>query len=319
MAFTEKCTKNITKCAASSCTVPKLKFQGKDGYIDLRTVKESYSPTATGGSEVWKELYNLVKDNEQLEPLLSGLHFSVTTHLAAYHTNILGYYFSNPLLFKKKFRRDYKENFLQLYAIVRTAVATLSENSGEISEPAKRLANRLRRIILKEIEMKKHTMTYHGISTDKKALLEKSKVKDVENMDNDLIAEDQNSSESVMNHTVKIDRKEIDVINEMAKELACLQCEKCKLWGTIQVKGIKSAIKALNGMPLFSNEVIYLVNLFEKLSDTMVESKRLINIRFPYRYVFVTRYKQVLIVSITALGIILAYLRLEKKRKFKID
>ncbi|KAM0681294.1 Endoplasmic Reticulum [Glugoides intestinalis] len=319
MAFTEKCSKNIKKCAVSSCIIPQLKFQGKDGYIDLRTIKESYSPTATGGSEVWKELYKLVKNNEQLEKLLSGLHFSVTTHLAAYHTNILGYYFSNPLLFKKRYGRDYKENFLHLYAIIRSAVANLSENNGEVPESAKRLAHRLQRIILKEKEMKMDTMSYHGISTDKKALLERKKIKDVENTENDLIAEDLDGKEDFMNSLLWIDKKEIEIVNEMAKELACLQCDKCKLWGTIQIKGIKSAIKALNGMPLFSNEVIYLINLFEKLSDTMVESKRLANIRFPQSYIFITCYKQILIVSITILGISLAYLRLQKKRKYKID
>merc|ERR1711998_339740 len=59
----------------------------------------------------------------------------------------------------------------------------------------------------------------------------------------------------------------------ISRILDCVGCEKCKLWGKLQMLGLGTAIKILlhenAGEPyvLVRNEVIALINLLSKLSD----------------------------------------------------
>lgn len=317
MAFTDKCPTKTEKCAVSTCTVTQTKFQGKDGYIDLRKVQESYSPTITGGSAVWMEVYNLAKGNETMEKIVSGLHFSVSTHIAAFHTKLFGMYFRNPMLFKKKYKQEYNDNFLFLYSTIRFAIATLPSNDGEVADSAKDLGRMVRKAIYEERDIKKSFLEFKE-NFKKTSLFDRETMKDVENTGDNYINE-QSSNEEFFESLPNIDKEAIETINEMVKHIACLTCDKCKLWGTIQVKGIKSAIKALNGMPLFGNEVIYLINLFTRLSTSMIESEALLNTRLPYKSILVICHRQVAIIAITALGLSLGYLRMQKKKKLKVD
>ncbi|ELA42427.1 uncharacterized protein VICG_00526 [Vittaforma corneae ATCC 50505] len=318
MAFNERCPKESKQCTLSSCTVPKIQFEGVDGYIDLSRVVESFSTTSQGSSDVWKEMYSLAKNNIILEKVLSGLHFSVTTHLASKHTKILNFYFRNPLLFKKRYKKEYRDNFMFLYSIVRASLATLAVNAGETTEPAKLLSIKTRRLMKREYEIKKDRNSFLSDATNKKSLLDGNSVKDVEHLDDENILEP-SSAEEFMNGLPKIGKENIEIINEMVKQVACLQCQKCKLWGTIQVKGLKGAIKALNRMPLFKNEVICLINLFRQMSITMVESKRMLNIQFPILYIIIICHKQMLMLTVTLLALTLLLLKLRRKRHLKTD
>lgn len=318
MAFSEKCPKESKQCTLSSCDVPRIQFEGEDGYIDLSRVVESFSTTSQGSSDVWKEMYSLVKNNMIMEKALSGLHFSVTTHLASRHTKIFNFYFSNPLLFRRRYRKEYRDNFMFLYSIVRASLAMLAVNRGETTEPIKLLSIKARRLMKRELETKRDDNSFFNDTTNKKSLLDENSVKDVEHLNDENIRE-QSSAEEFAGGLPKIGKENIEIINEMVKHIACLQCQKCKLWGTIQVKGIKSAIKALNGMPLFKNEVIFLVNLFRQMSITMVESKRLMDIRFPIVYVLVICHRQILMLTATSLALTLLLLKLRRKRHLKTD
>lgn len=55
----------------------------------------------------------------------------------------------------------------------------------------------------------------------------------------------------------------------------CVGCEKCRLWGKLQISGLGTALKILfsvdgeNGLDLQRNEVIALVNLLSRLSESL--------------------------------------------------
>lgn len=317
MAFNDKCPISTKKCELSTCDTPRIQFEGKDGYIDLSSVVESYSPVSSkGGSVVWGEVYNLVKDNKTLQKIVSGLHFSVTTHLASKHTKIFSFYFSNPLIFKKRFNREYRENYMHLYNIIRAAVAKLGQTEGEIPESAKTLGNFARRLMVKEFEIRKEKSPYVESGSHNKSLLDYKKTKDIENVVDTGILE-QSSTDEFMSTVPFVGKENLDILNEMVKCVSCLECQKCKLWGTIQVKGIKSAVKLLNGMALSKNEVIYLVNLFRQLSLTMSESKRLESIRMPVLYLPIVCHRQVLMLIVTTLSLLFLTLKLRRMKRRK--
>jgi len=312
MAFTDKCPTGGKKCTLSSCNVPRIKFEGSDGYIDLSTVIESYSSTSRGGSAVWARIYSLIRNNDILERAVSGLHFSVTTHIASKHTVILGRYFSNPLLFRRRYRKEYKDNFLYLYMLVREAVAKLERNGGEIPAPTMALSRSVRRLMRMEFEQMKQKVPL--LETGGRSLLDQNRLKDVENLEDGGIAE-QSSTDEFMG--MQVGKEHLETLNEMVKEVGCLECQKCKLWGTIQVKGIKSAVKVLNGMPLFKNEVIFLVNLMRQLSYTMAESRRLEDIRIPQLCVLAVCHRQLLMLVFTTLGVVFGTLKVRQLRSKK--
>lgn len=320
MSFNDKCPLDAKKCGLTSCSAPRIKFQGEDGYIDLLAVKESFSTVSSNGSSatIWKNLYSLVEDHEPMKRLLSGLHYSVTTHLSYNHTKIFNFYFSNPLLFKKRYNKEYKDNFYYLYTIIRSAVATLFINEGEITEPTRIFSKRIRRLISKERRLNNSDVVYQNVDINMKSLIDTKHTKDIEYSSKDLPRE-YSSTDEFIDGLPKIDKSFIDVTNQMVKYVSCLECEKCKLWGTIQVKGIKSAIKALNGMPLFKNEAIFLVNLFRQLSITMIEGERMLNTRFPHPCILITCHKQILFIIVTVLSITLGYLRIQRRKKVKTE
>lgn len=318
MSFNDKCPNKMTKCSQITCTVPQIKFQGKDGYIDLLSVKESFSnKSSKSGPIVWNELYKLSKDNDSVRKLLSGLHFSVSTHLSAFHTKLFNRFFSHPLLFKKRFRREYKENFLFLYNIVKLGVANLSSNQGEVSEEAKEFSLKLRRIITDEMEEKAKISLYQK-STNKKSLLEKDNIVDVEHLSESKTS-NANEIDEFLESLPKFDSSIIDILNQFPKHVACLECEKCKLWGTIQVKGLKGAIKSINGHHLYKNEVIFLINLLRQLSITMIESKRLENRKWPHLYLIIICKNQIL--SIVAISLLFTLLvkKIKRSQKQKLE
>lgn len=318
MSFNDKCPIQMGKCNQITCSVPQIKFQGKDGFINLLSVKESFSnKSSKTGSIVWKELYNLSKDNEAVKRLVSGLHFSVTTHLSAFHTKIFNKFFSHPSLFKKRFKRDYKENFLYLYNIVKLGVANLSTNSGEMPENVKEFSQKLRRILNDEREEKSKNLLYQK-TKNKKSLLERNNLIDVEQINESKMAE-ASSTEEFLESLPKFDASVIEILNQFPKHLACLSCEKCKLWGTIQAKGLKSAIKSLNGTHLYKNEVIFLINFFRQLSITMIESKRLEERKWAHLNLIIICRNQVLTIIAAGLLCILLAKKLKRSHKLKLE
>ena len=77
------------------------------------------------------------------------------------------------------------------------------------------------------------------------------------------------------------------ILEQYPNIIACLSCGKCRLWGTIQAKGIVAAVKVLCGISLFDTDVICLINLFRQLTITMEESRRMEDYLWPHENVLI--------------------------------
>lgn len=324
MSFNEKCPRVTEKCHLASCAVPQMKIQGKDGVIDLLKIRESYSPASQGSTRVWMDIYDVVKDNDLMKKIVSGLHFSVTTHLSAFHTKIFNVYFSNPLIFQRRFNQEYKDNFLFVYSVVRAAVANLEHCRGDVPARVKKFSRMLRKSMIREGRARESKiLSGRGISEQKPSLTieyggNKKPFQDIENAADSQIAEVE-SSNNMLDSLPKIDRNAIETVNEIVKCVACLSCQKCRLWGTIQTKGLKAAIKSLNGMPLYKNDVIFLINLFRRLSVSVEESQKMQKVRIPHLNLIAVCHKQLAIIIITILSTILGYQRVKRSKKIKYE
>lgn len=319
MSFNDKCPESFKKCSQVTCAVPKIKFQGKEGFIDLLSIKESYSPTsAATGPAVWKNIYDIARVDPKLEKLVSGLHFSVNTHLTRYHTKLFNKFFSHPLLYKSRFKKEYKDNYLFLYKIIQYAVANLYKAEGDIPLSVGDFSKTVRQTIIDDMQRNRKNGNIFVNSGSKKSLLDSTKDMDIENKDAAEIQEIYDTKE--FEDTIPyVDPESITKINEMVKQIACLSCEKCKLWGTLQVKGIKAAVKFLNNMYIFKSDVIFLINLFRQLSITMIESRRMEETKYPYLSLLVICHKRILVLMCVPLGLSLIYLKRKKIAKMKLE
>ncbi|ORD99699.1 hypothetical protein A0H76_334 [Hepatospora eriocheir] len=244
--FYEKCPLSIKKCSADSCSVPIIKYKNKDGIIDLLKVRESYSPTITNGSDVWRAMYNLTP-NKAFHKILNGMKFSVTTHISAFYTNFIGNYFPNPFVFRKSYTEEYQNDFINLYMIIRNAIGSLKHTNSVLHPEVKKIVD------LIEIDKRFDILTYDSY----------------------------------------------ELIEKCIECVACLDCQKCILWGTIQLRGLRTAIEVFNKENIDGVFQIYLINLFRRLSETVKQSHRLKNIRYPFIYLVISYYK-----SITTLTLI---------------
>ncbi|OQS54860.1 AERO1 [Ecytonucleospora hepatopenaei] len=262
--FYDKCPRVKDDCTYTSCEVPTIKYGDKEGVIDLLSVIESFSPGIKHSNLVWNDIYKTTEDQNILK-IISGLHFSVTTHIAAFHTKIFGFYVSNPRKFINRYNEVYKNNFLNLYKVVRTAVGHLKNIPADINDETRALSNKIR---IKALPVIETSVT--------------------------------------------------DVLDKCIACIACLNCEKCILWGTIQTRGLKSVVKVLNNKTLYRNDVIYLINLFRRLSESVKQSRRMKNVLFPNIYLPIVYYKQFTILILAIF--LMVYMNIRRKlRKIKVE
>lgn len=294
LPFNETCQRAVKPCSAVACSVKETSFNGQKGYIDLLCTPESYSKDAAKtGPDVWKDIYKVIENEQMLQNLVSGLRFSINTHIAAFHSMIFNYFISNPRHFQKRYKKEYQENFQQLYSVLRTAVANLINNSSDIDPEVLKLSKKIIEYNT-EVLSKTHntetnmpTIQLHNISI----------------------------SENINIDGIFIDPKTITSINNMIRSLACLGCQKCRLWGTIQLRGLRAAVRSLNGMHVTKMDVICLINAFRRVSVTVEESKRLNAFMFPILHLIIVYYYEILLIGLSILGIMLFFLRSSKKQK----
>lgn len=287
MSFNEKCPRAVEKCSALSCAVKEMGLAGESGVIDLLKTREAFSKQSSGGPEVWRDLYAHVEGNEQLRRITSGLHFSVSTHIAAFYTKVLDGFISNPRLFQKMFRDEYKENFLHLYTVLRAGVAGLANNtSTDIPDGARALGASI-------IEHNEKTASEQGGRPARRS---------------------GKAARHVNIEGIHVDPQSVSIISDMIKSVACLGCQKCRLWGTIQLRGLRAAVKSLNGMALTRLDAICLVNAFRRVSETTRQSRRLESARFPAAWLILVYYYEIVLVSTT---VALLALTIYKTRKNK--
>lgn len=295
MSFNEKCPRSVNKCSALSCQVKEMNFKDKSGVIDLLKTREAFSKTAAVGSrEVWEDLYKHVEGSEQMQTLLSGLKFSINTHISAFYTKIFDFYFSNPRVFLQRFKGEYRDNFMLLYAVLRTAVANLINNPSEIDKEVLSLSYKIMEYNLETLSQRNAPVSYGAT----------------------IPSLHPNISEQINIDNIFINSQSISILTDMVKLLACLNCQKCRLWGTIQLKGLRAAVKALNGMPLSKSDLIFLINSFRRLSVSVEESKWLEKVRFPVLWLPITYYYELFLIFFSICALTLAYYKTKKNKSF---
>lgn len=195
-------------------------------YTDLKLTVQDYTGYKAGSGAIWKKLEELFSFDAHL---ISGIHFSVTTHAAKYHTKIDGNYLSSEDLYNNAYRDNYKNNFLYLYKLVFAATQLFEVGSARClkvidNEPINEKLDLIKRAVKSFIPQKP---AFLDIKYDKSIFLSADLVLD------------------------------------------CIECGSCKLWGKMQLYGLEAAIKILNDIPVEANEVFYLLHLMWKLSETI--------------------------------------------------
>lgn len=293
LSFSEKCPRSLEKCSAVACSVKETSLNGKTGYIDLLSTRESYSRDAAKTSpRVWQDIYELLEKDPFLRKLASGLQFSITTHIAAFYTRAFGSFVSNPLLFQRRLREEHRENFHLLYSVLRTAVASLASNPGEANDDVLGLSNMIIDYNTRAIAER------NSLATSRPTIPMLSP----------------NVSEQINIDGITINPETITTINKMIRALACLGCQKCRLWGTIQLRGLRAAVRAINGMPLSRMDVVCLVNAFRRASVSVEESARLQGVRAPVLRLVLVYYYELSLVATSVFCIALFYLKARKQK-----
>lgn len=67
----------------------------------------------------------------------------------------------------------------------------------------------------------------------------------------------------------KIQKSYINNINKIIDEISCLDCNKCKVLGTLQFEGLKACILKSNGKKLTKYQFIYLFLFYKKILRTL--------------------------------------------------
>ncbi|KAI4292228.1 hypothetical protein PAPHI01_1502 [Pancytospora philotis] len=257
MGLNGECPIGTRKCSASACGVRKVDFGGQKGVIDLLQTREAYSKhAATGSAEVWTALHAVAGRDAYVSRLLSGLRLSITTHISAFYMPYIGGYVSSPHVLQRVHNESYQRNLEELYAVYRTAVAALLNSPSEIPEAVLELSAKIVQQNAAELGHRAHG----GPVLRAPASLS---IMDELNIDN-----------------LHISPSVLPLFGEMIGLLSCLNCEKCMLWGTIQIRGLRAAVKALNKKPLTKLDLICLVNAFRRASVSIREGPRLMRARF---------------------------------------
>lgn len=105
--------RNLKRCSLKSCALP------SNGMIDIRELKETN--TGYKGKAKWMEIYKTCSTPE-LRRLVSGIHFSISVHIAKNYFKFLWWYLPNPLYLRKKYKEEHEANFFELYEFVKAAV-----------------------------------------------------------------------------------------------------------------------------------------------------------------------------------------------------
>ncbi|ADM11303.1 endoplasmic reticulum membrane-associated oxidoreductin [Encephalitozoon intestinalis ATCC 50506] len=261
-----------SKCTLLSCLIKKSSIFNEE-YINLLEVKEAYTgyKTNDGSAETWRKIWEISGEDSLLPTLVSGLQFSIFTHLSSFHKKFFTVYFPNPALFHKKFQDKHRLNFYLTYLLLRNCVGGIDMDCPEMDKD-----------LLDVVQ----TIRAQG-------------------------------STNWVRQTLDLE-KTIQRVDKMIDLLKNINCEKCQLWGTIQLKGLRAALKVFSGSSNLDNlERFFLANLFMRLSVSVRENIKLRRYKFPL-LVSVSLYWMEILSFATSFLIILLVSRVRNKFKSKI-
>lgn len=172
------------KCGFFSCSIKKRK-----NFVNINFTESKSN--CKNGPIIWKNIYKNNEKNKRLTRLISGVHFSINTHVCFNYYNFVLFYKSN--LEKYRLIRKYFLNFVLLFYCVRKSIFD-------------------------------------------NLIIEKSFVYDIDGI---------------------------------IREISCIDCDKCKVLGTLQFEGLKACILKSNGELLSKYQKIYLILFYKKILRTL--------------------------------------------------
>ena len=242
-------------------------------YVDLTLNPETFTGySGPSAQKVWKAIYNencfssnfidasyenfiegLCLEKRVFFRALSGLHSSISIHLSAQYPMMsrLLHYGPNVQEFNRRFAHEWGQHWLKnlyyLYLLELQALNSVSEY------------------------LKLH---HYHTADDIEDNITKDMIKDIleivtsfNNNNNPLFADDK-------------DKKQIPLIEEFQQHfhnisqiMNCVGCDKCKLWGKLQISGLGTAFKVLFGkqFQLKRNEIVALFNSLGRLSTSIYQ------------------------------------------------
>lgn len=111
-----------------SCLTKRYSIFGEE-YINLLEVRGSYTGYKNGSADVWRMMDEIVKTDPLLTILLSGIRYSISTHLCLFYRDFFGMHVSNPSLFLKRFDDSHRIKFYPVYILVRRCVGYMTLDS----------------------------------------------------------------------------------------------------------------------------------------------------------------------------------------------
>lgn len=248
----------------------------KSMYVDLRLNPERYTGYAGDSARrIWNAVYNencftfsakcssgicspdTCKEERVLYRLISGLHSSITMHIAKeYHYEVRNFWGPNAGIYKDRLKQHPERlvNLRVIYAVILRAIAKIEP----ILNPS-------------------HARFDYSIGDEKNDQLTVDLLSRLYEMD-------------ILNPTCEqkvFDESDMFLTNQqhllpefrvafrnISNIMDCVGCEKCKLWGKLQFLGLGNAMKILFEKDLPQqferNDVIALVNLLYKLSTSVL-------------------------------------------------
>lgn len=248
--------------------------------VNLTRAKQIYSGYKNNAADIWYGIYDIAKCNESLWRMISGIHYSITLHIAVYYKYSMFRYWSNPVFFYKKKNSEHYQNLVFAFKVVKYALSKLEGVQLACS-----------------LELPRGDL--------KKLMMLKKLIKSLNG--------------KLPNSFVLLDYEE--EMNEIKKLLNCIECDMCKLWGKIQFNGLETALDVISGnkSDITGNELIMLLNLYAKLSSSLIFNEKLndqIKYRYPY---FISLYLIEILTIVLSISIYFTINRSVKRKRLIIE
>ncbi|KAM0688311.1 hypothetical protein COBT_000428 [Conglomerata obtusa] len=101
--------------------------------IDLNTVKQIYSGYKDSSSVIWQKIYESAEGNKSLTRMISGIHCSITAHIAMNYKSFNNIFIPNYVFFSKRVKKEYIDNLYYAFRMVRNSFLYLSQQMTECS------------------------------------------------------------------------------------------------------------------------------------------------------------------------------------------
>ncbi|EGC39080.1 hypothetical protein DICPUDRAFT_96687 [Dictyostelium purpureum] len=232
--------------------------ESESTYVDLSKTPESN--TGYDGSSVWSSIYNencftrpvdqMCLEERVFYKLISGLHSSITIHIALYYNQdkVLDQWEHNSDLFKQRFE-NHPDRIENLYFTFLFLLRSVGKLNHFLTDYQFNTGN--------DIEDKQ---TY-----DLMQQLLKTELMCQPNFDETLLFKDTYEKENLIGQFKEHFQNISSILN-------CVTCEKCKLYGKVQTMGLGTALKILfddNIQSIQRNEIIALINTLRQLSNSL--------------------------------------------------